>query len=41
MTWKETTIARILLILARMLADEQSLTLELQNLSNHITTHRE
>jgi hypothetical protein len=38
-TWKEKTIARILLLIARMLTDDADLTAELKALSNHIGVH--
>lgn len=37
MTWKEKTIVRILLLVARMLAEDSELREELQNLANHIS----
>lgn len=36
MTWREKTLARILLLLARMLADEPELKADLKHLANHI-----
>ena len=36
MTWREKTIARILLILAGMLAEDATLAQELRHLSSHI-----
>lgn len=41
MTWREVLITRILLLIARMVADDDVLKDELRHLSNHITTHRE
>lgn len=36
MTWREKTIARILLLIARMLCDDPELQTDLKNLSTHI-----
>ena len=36
MTWREKLIARILLIIARMVADDPMIAADLKNLSNHI-----
>lgn len=36
-TWREALIARILLLLAQMFADDETLAGDLKNLSNHIT----
>lgn len=36
MTWREIIIARILLVLARMVADDATVRNELKNLSTHI-----
>lgn len=36
MTWKQATISRILLIIARMLAEDPDLCADLRHLSNHI-----
>jgi hypothetical protein len=41
MTWREKTIARILLIIAGMLAEDDKLRDELRHLSNHINAQRE
>jgi hypothetical protein len=38
-TFKEQMIARILLILARMLSDDLALSKELSDLKNHIQVH--
>lgn len=40
MNWKQSTVIRILLLVARMLADH-SWEKEISHLSNHITTARE
>lgn len=40
MTWKEKTIARILLLIARMLAEDSAIADELRHLSNHISQSR-
>lgn len=39
MSWKEKTIARILLILARMMSEDVWLKRELETLSTHISVH--
>ena len=39
MTWREKTLARILLIIAVMLADDEPLKKEIRMLSTHITVH--
>lgn len=36
MTWKETLIARILLLVARMVADDPALATEIKHLANHV-----
>jgi len=38
MTWKEKTVAKILLIIARMITDNNELKVELTHLANHIGT---
>ena len=40
MTWKQQTVIRILLIVAKMLADEEWRD-EIKNLSSHISVYRE
>ena len=37
MTWRERTVAVILLIIARMVSDDESLSAELKTLANHIS----
>lgn len=37
MTWREITIAKILLLIAKIISEDDELTLELKNLSNHIS----
>lgn len=39
MTWREKTIARILLILAMLLSEDPQLRRELQGLGNHIAAN--
>ena len=39
MNWREKTVARILLIVARLLADDPVIQKEIQNLSTHISVH--
>lgn len=39
MTWREQFIARILLIIARMVADDPVLRDDLKNLANHASVH--
>lgn len=39
MTFKEQTIARILLIIARMLSDDPALSKEISELKTHIQVH--
>lgn len=39
MTWREQLIARILLLVARMVADDPELADALKHLSNHIGIH--
>ena len=41
MTWREQLVARILLIIARMVAGDAALQAELRNLSNHIGANGE
>lgn len=41
MTWKDKTIIRILLVIARMLTHDEMLFAELEHLSNHITQYQE
>lgn len=39
MNWRELLIAKILLIIARMVADDPAIATELKNLSTHINMH--
>lgn len=39
MNWRELLIAKILLILARMVADDPAIASELKNLQSHIQVH--
>jgi len=38
MTWREKTIARLLLLIARMLCEDSEIAAELKYLSAHIST---
>jgi hypothetical protein len=39
MTWKQILIARLLLLIARMVADDPVIANELKNLTAHISVH--
>lgn len=39
MTWREKCVVRILLLVARIVADDEALQTEIQHLSNHIGVH--
>ena len=38
MTWREQLLVRILLLIARMVADDPVIADDLKHLSNHVTT---
>ena len=38
MTWRQMTVCKILLLIARIVANDPALHEEIRNLSNHITT---
>jgi hypothetical protein len=40
MTWKQKTVVRILLMIARIISEDEALAADLQHLSNHISQHR-
>lgn len=43
MSWKQATIVRILMLVAKMYAEEDGLKKEIQDLANHLSvvSHRE
>ena len=39
MTWREKVLVKVLLIVARIFADDPEIALEVKNLSTHISVH--
>lgn len=39
MTWREKTVVKILLLVARMLCEDPAIEAEVKHLANHISVH--